>query len=112
MPTATLSSDLLTREQAATLLGVKSQTLAVWATAHEARAKYNIRFILQDWLDQHSIFFWIIFVVGILNDYNIAGCRGDARAERCALAPVDIVIKNSVDQRFDVALQQFSRPIA
>jgi excisionase family DNA binding protein len=41
MPTATLSSDLLTREQAATLLGVKSQTLAVWATAH----RYNLPFI-------------------------------------------------------------------
>jgi len=32
MSTATTSSDLLTRQQAAEFLGVKVQTLAVWAT--------------------------------------------------------------------------------
>jgi excisionase family DNA binding protein len=41
MSTATLSSDLLTREQAAELLGVKPQTLAVWATTH----RYALPFI-------------------------------------------------------------------
>jgi len=34
-------SDLLTRQQAADYLGVKTQTLAVWATTH----RYNLPFL-------------------------------------------------------------------
>ena len=35
------SPDLLTRQQAAEYLGLKTQTLAVWATTH----RYNLPFI-------------------------------------------------------------------
>ena len=38
---AAVQSDLLTRDEAAAYLGVKAQTLAVWATTH----RYHLPFI-------------------------------------------------------------------
>jgi excisionase family DNA binding protein len=38
--TATAPSDLLTRDEAAEFLGIKPQTLAVWATTHRYHLPY------------------------------------------------------------------------
>ena len=65
MPTTLVSppSELLTRQQAADYLGIKAQTLAVWATTH----RHNLAFIkvgsvvryrksdLDAWLQSHVV---------------------------------------------------------
>ena len=64
MSTAILSpSELLTRDEAAAFLGVKPQTLAVWATTHRydlpmvrvgARVRYR-RADLDKWLESRTV---------------------------------------------------------
>ena len=76
---------------------------AVGVAAHEARAEDDVGLAVEDRLEQPRVFLRVVFEVGVLHDHDVAGGGGEAGAQRGALAPVDFVVDDLVDQRRDLA---------
>ncbi len=75
--------------------------------AGEAGPINDVRFALENGLDQFWIFRRVVFEVGVLNNHEIAGRGPNTRAQRCAFPAVPVVKENPVNKSTwgDVALE-------
>ena len=61
------------------------------AATKKARAEHRVRLAGQNWRKQAVIFRRVVFQIGILNDDDVCGRVGDARAQRRTFALIHFV---------------------
>ena len=84
---------------------------AMGVAAHEARAEHDIRFAVEDGLEQLRVFLRVVLEIGVLHDDEITSGGGKAGAQRGPLALVALVIEDPGDERDDFTAQNLTRPI-
>ncbi len=79
---------------------------------HEPRTIDDIGFPVQDGLKKLRIFSGVVLQVGVLDQNDIARCRGEAGAQGGSLALVHRMIHHPKSIAFEIPLQDLRGPIA